>query len=116
MRSLGRLLWLPGPHGSAVETQRARSIEALECVPEWTVASAVLTQRKGQAWRDKSRTLGTNETKVWSEKKSEPKVKPPRRLEKDEPAKEAGEEQPGKSEQNKTREHFQKALHGLEDQ
>lgn len=74
MRSLGRLLWLTGPRGSTVGTHRARSLsEALECVPEWTGASGFLTQRKGQPQRDKSRTLGTNETKVRSEKNSEPR-------------------------------------------
>lgn len=76
----------------------------------------VLTQRRGQDWRDKSRTLGTNETKVRSEKKKEPKVKPLRRLEKDESTKEAGKKQPGKSEENKTREYFQKALDDVEGQ
>lgn len=43
------------------------------------MASVVLTQRGGQDWREKSRTLGTNgtkETKIRNEKKKEPKVKP----------------------------------------
>ena len=80
------------------------------------VASVVLTQRRGQDWREKSRTLGMNETKVRRKKKKESKVKPLKRLERDKPTKEAGEEQPGPSEENKTREYFQKALHGVEGQ